>query len=125
MEKNGEIKAIITGVMWLSYLAMLWFTLPQLGTWTILLAFVMMMPLMGGMNFMWVGRREGRREKMTINRNVMVEKRKREKIDSVLYDLSDEELMSLKERLLEGELDEDVLHKAIMHDDGEILRGKR
>src|SRR5215213_559528 len=49
-------KSAATAVMWLSYLAMVWFSFTPLGIWAILLAFVLMMPLMGGMAFMWTGK---------------------------------------------------------------------
>jgi hypothetical protein len=120
-------KASATAVMWLSYLAMIWFSFSQLGVWSILLAFVMMLPLMGGMAFMWTSKSGGRREPMIKVELGEMEKRKRERLDSVLRDLSSEELMRLKERLSDGSVDDEDLYERMVGDDGElqVRRSKR
>src|SRR5690349_10872106 len=100
-------KAAATAIMWLSYLAMIWFSFSPLGIWAILLAFVLMMPLMGGMAFMWTTKSGERREPMIKIESGETEKRKRERLDSVLRDLSDEDLMRLKERLLDGTVNDE------------------
>jgi hypothetical protein len=119
-------KASATAVMWLSYLAMIWFSFSQLGVWSILLAFVMMLPLMGGMAFMWTSK-SSRREPMIKVELGEMEKRKRERLDSVLRDLSSEELMRLKERLSDGSVDDEDLYERMVGDDGElqVRRSKR
>lgn len=50
------------------------------------------------------------------------EKRKRNHIDSVLHDLTDSDLMRLKQRLVTGTVDDDVLYDEFMGDDGEFYR---
>lgn len=53
--------------------------------------------------------------------SVSLEKRKRERIDNVLRDLSDEDLMRLKQRLMDGSVDDDLLEAQIIGDDGELI----
>jgi hypothetical protein len=47
------------------------------------------------------------------------EKRKRETLDNVLRDLSDEQLDTLRQRLSDGTIDDDVLERRIVGTDGE------
>jgi hypothetical protein len=49
------------------------------------------------------------------------EKRKRERLDSVLRNMSDDELMSLKRRLSEGDFGDEPM----IDDDGELIYGGR
>lgn len=49
------------------------------------------------------------------------EKRKRDRIDSVLRDLSDEDLHRLQERLSAGTINDDVLYQQLVGDDGEFV----
>ena len=51
-----------------------------------------------------------------------IEKRKRERIDSVLRDLSNDDLQSLRQRLQDGDIDNDLLYEHIVGDDGELIR---
>lgn len=54
------------------------------------------------------------------------EKVKRERIDGVLRDLSNEELIALKQRLSDGTVDDDVLYQRMtLSDDGEIVPMER
>jgi|GEM_PF-1668045 len=50
------------------------------------------------------------------------EKRKRERLDNVLRDLSDEDLLILQKRLQNGAIDDSVLYDRLMGDDGEIVK---
>jgi hypothetical protein len=52
-----------------------------------------------------------------------LEKRKRERIDSVLRDLSSEDLLRLKERLNDGTLNDELLYNQLVDDDGELIDG--
>jgi hypothetical protein len=113
-------KAGVTAAMWLSYLAMIWFSFGQLGVWAILLAFVLMMPLMGAMAFMWTGKAGERRDSTIKAEAGDLEKRKRERLDSVLRDLSDEDLTRLKEKLTDGSVDDELLYDRIVGEDGEL-----
>lgn len=50
------------------------------------------------------------------------EKVKRERIDGVLRDLSNEELVALKKRLSDGTMDDDLLYERMsLSDDGELI----
>jgi len=51
-------------------------------------------------------------------------KRKRDELDAVLRNLSDEELIRLRRRLGEGSLSEEMLYEELLGDDGE-LRSRR
>jgi hypothetical protein len=120
--KHQEIKAIITGLIWFSYLGMVWFTIPLLSNWAVLLAFVMTFPLVAAMGFMWSATTEGQASNPDSAEN---EKRKRERLDSVLRDLSDEDLLRLKERLMNGSINAVSLEEALIGEDGELLRERR
>ena len=48
------------------------------------------------------------------------EKRKRERLDSVLRDMSDEDLIRLKERLVDGTVNDEVLYERMVGEDGEL-----
>lgn len=48
------------------------------------------------------------------------EKRKRDRIDAVLRDLSDDDLVRLRERLATGHIDDDLLYDRMVGDDGEL-----
>lgn len=50
-----------------------------------------------------------------------LEKRKRERIDSVLRDLSDDDLLRLRERLVDGTVGDDMLEEQLIGDDGELM----
>lgn len=50
-----------------------------------------------------------------------LEKRKRERIDSVLRELSDEDLMRLKQRLIDGTINDEMIEQQIVGEDGELM----
>ena len=52
------------------------------------------------------------------------DKRKRETLDNVLRDLSDEQLDRLRQRLSDGTIDDDVLERRIIGADGEFLHDR-
>lgn len=49
------------------------------------------------------------------------EKRKRANLDTVLRDLSDDDLVRLRQRLQDGTVDDEVLYDNLVGDDGELL----
>ncbi len=61
------------------------------------------------------------REKEYKNVEQSSEKRKRERLDTVLRDLSDEDLIRLKRRLEDGVIDDEVLYERMVGDDGELV----
>jgi hypothetical protein len=52
------------------------------------------------------------------------DKRKRETLDNVLRDLSDEQLTTLRQRLQDGTIDDEVLQQRIVGNDGEFLHDR-
>lgn len=50
------------------------------------------------------------------------EKRKRERIDTVLRDLSNDDLLALRERLQDGNINDEILYEHLIGDDGELIR---
>lgn len=50
-----------------------------------------------------------------------IEKRKRQRLDSVLRDLSDDDLIALRHRLSEDDLDDSALYQRLVGDDGDLL----
>jgi hypothetical protein len=65
---------------------------------------------------------KARRAKATSEDNSSLEKRKRDRIDSVLRDLSDEDLLRLRQRLNDGIINDDSLEEQLIGEDGELLR---
>lgn len=51
-----------------------------------------------------------------------VEKRKRERLDTVLRDLSNDDLIALRERLQDGTIDDEILYEQMVGDDGELMQ---
>jgi hypothetical protein len=120
-------KSVATIIIWLSYLVMIWaaMTIGQLGAWAILLAFVLMLPLIPILGLMWsapfmVGS-ESSKSKQQQTTLEEVEKRKRDRLDAVLRDLSDDDLQRLKQRLADGTIDESKLYNHLVGDDGELV----
>jgi hypothetical protein len=64
---------------------------------------------------------KARSAKTTSQDNSSLEKRKRERLDSVLRDLSDEDLLRLRQRLNDGTINEDALEEGLIGEDGELL----
>jgi len=58
----------------------------------------------------------------SISEEFFGEKRKRDELDDVLRDLSDEELIRLRQRLSDGSVDDDMLYEQIIGTDGEFVR---
>lgn len=115
-------RVIATGFMWLMYLAGIFISVEEIGGWAIGLALVLMIPLIVVSALMWSWERiSGVKEARLLNNNEKQEKRKRDRIDSVLRDLSSDDLKRLKNRLSDGTLDEDLLYDQIVGDDGELV----
>jgi hypothetical protein len=53
------------------------------------------------------------------------EKRKRDRLDAVLRELSDEDLLRLRERLSTGDIDDDVLYERLVGEDGEFIQARK
>jgi uncharacterized membrane protein len=70
--------------------------------------------------FMWVGSESGSR---TSNRTGSREEDKRERLTHALRDLSDNELIRLRQRLASGDIDDDQLARLL--DESEAAKAKR
>ena len=122
-------KSIATIIIWVTYLAMIWasMTTGQLGAWAILLAFVLMIPLIPIMGMIWAApfifghNSEASKAKQQQLSWDEVEKRKRDRLDAVLRNLSDEDLERLKQRLSDGTVNDNKLYQHLVGDDGELV----
>jgi hypothetical protein len=65
------------------------------------------------------------RNAKVVSENTSIEKRKRDRLDSVLRDLSDVDLLSLRQRLNDGTVNDDSLEEALIGEDGELKYGER
>jgi hypothetical protein len=67
-------------------------------------------------------RDETRKRQKELQKNSdTVEKRKRERIDTVLRDLSSEDLIRLRERLSDGSVDDELLYNHMVGGDDELV----
>jgi hypothetical protein len=110
-------RAIATTIIWITYLTMVGIAMGELGTWAILLAFVLMMPLIPIMGLMWNAKSSDAAEKQ----KAATSKRKREQLDTFIRDLSEEDFFHLKQRLMNQDIIEDN-SAYMLGDDGEIVR---
>ena len=116
-----EARSVATVFMWLGYLGILYMAMERLGTWSALIAFVVMIPLIVAMGMMWGAfKPESSKKEESLSAEDM-EKRKRERIDSVLRDLSDDDLLRIRERLVSGTINDEMLYEQIVGDDGELM----
>ena len=105
------IKGIVTVFVWVTYLAMLSYSMEALGVTVIGLAFVLMIPVIILSVSMWAGASAfGGSSSSKEGEETNSEKRKRDRIDSVLRDLSDDDLIRLRQRLQNGTINDDVLY---------------
>lgn len=115
-------RVITTGFMWLTYLTGIFISVGEIGAWAILLALVLMIPLIAVSALMWTWERiSGVKQARMLDGTEHQEKRKRERLDNVLRDLSSNELMRLKQRLMDGSVDDDMLYNEMIGDDGELV----
>lgn len=115
-----EARSVATVFMWLGYLGILYMAMDKLGTWSALIAFVVMIPLIIAMGMMWGAFKPGTNATQELSAED-VEKRKRERIDSVLRDLSDDDLLRIRERLVSGTINDEMLYEQMVGDDGELM----
>ncbi|MGB7338494.1 MAG: hypothetical protein WBC91_06340 [Phototrophicaceae bacterium] len=118
MDKNVSIALVVS---WLAYLAVVVFMTDVIGAAVIPVAAIMMVPLIVMMNLMLGGNKK--KSKLAGMQSASsTEKRKRQRIDSMIRDMSDDELFELRQRLSDGSLDEDVMYERFVGDDGELMR---
>ena len=119
MKRN---RTLASAIMWLTYLIMVGLSLQTLGAWAILLAFVLMMPLLGAMGIMW---NNDNISVETSPRGFIIEtedeKHKGIPIDSVLNDFSNDDLKMLRERLIREGIDDDIYYDYGFDDSESLL----
>lgn len=119
--RDGNFKAGVVFLMWITYLAFLIIAGDAIeGGWLFALAMVAAVPLLTGMGVVWRMYREDQR---TVSYEDQ-EKRKRDRLDEVLRDLSDDDLIRLRERLSDGTVDDDLLYEQMLGTDGEFVRSR-
>jgi hypothetical protein len=64
---------------------------------------------------------KARTAKVTGQDEAAIEKRKRDRLDTVLHDLSDADLLRLRQRLNDGTINDDALEEHLIGEDGELL----
>lgn len=112
------IRWLMTLIVWLCYLASVFF----IGEWfalgggVIALALILVLPLLVLMFAIWSDEVE---HKKPTEASDDLEKRKRDRLDAILRDLSDEQLNILKQRLTEPDFEDEVLY--MLGDDGELI----
>ena len=119
-------RAIATVVLWITYLLMIMSSMliGNLGAWSILMAFVLMMPLIPitGMMWNWGDAESSSNSNSKEASQEEIEKRKRDRLDAVLRELSDEDLHHLRKRLSVGDIDDEALYDMMIGDDGELIQ---
>jgi hypothetical protein len=122
---NTVIKALVTGFMWLIYVGAVMGGMMSVGAIVIPLAFIFMFPLLAMSAFMWDLPSKIRDIRLAerginVNEGSDVEKRKRDRLDAVLRDLSDRDLVRLKQRLAHRMIDDEDI-QLMLDDDGELV----
>jgi hypothetical protein len=122
---NTVIRALVTGFMWLIYVGSIMAGTMSIGAVVIPLAVIFMFPLLAMSAFMWdlpTKIRDIRLAERGINASATsdVEKRKRDRLDTVLRDLSDRDLVRLKQRLAHRMIDDEDI-QYLLDDDGELV----
>jgi hypothetical protein len=111
---SGEVLAL----MWVVFLGASIFILNAFGMIGTIAIFVLSIPLMALSAMIHNTLPKVQVEKSS---DEDISKRKRETLDNVLRDLSDEQLETLRRRLQDGTIDDDVLERRIVGADGEFL----
>lgn len=114
MEKLDKTLA----VAWIAYLGAVIYLANLMGAVVIPVAAIMMVPLIVMMNI--IAKRDKVSHKMSSAKGTS-KKRKRKSIDNMIRDMSDDELYELRQRLQDGDFEEDEFYGHIS-DDGELVR---
>ncbi|MAU12606.1 MAG: hypothetical protein CL607_22485 [Anaerolineaceae bacterium] len=117
------VKALVTAFMWTLLLGLIGISMTQIGGLAIVLALVLMIPLLAIMAFMWVVDSEPARisaESRSKSFSSKRDKRKRQNLDAMLDNLSDEQIEELRMRL--GDVDYNSSNgRYAVSDDGELV----
>ena len=117
------VKALVTAFMWTLLLGLIGISMTQIGGLAIVLALVLMIPLLAIMAFMWVVDSDAAHNvtrSVSGARSSKRDKRKRQNLDALLDDLSDEQIDELRMRL--GDVDYNSSNgRYAVSDDGELV----
>ncbi|MAU12609.1 MAG: hypothetical protein CL607_22500 [Anaerolineaceae bacterium] len=114
-------RSIASVLIWMGYLIGL-LLLGQsfdLGGGVIALAFVLALPVIAMTVTMWENKSAAEKQAESETSGDLLEKRKRDRLDAILRELSDEQLAALKQRLSEPDFEDEVLY--MLGDDGELV----
>lgn len=117
---NRETTLVVLGVMWLTYVIATIYILSSFGMAIIPIVLFMTFALIAMSRIISGIREDSSMQSDTADDTR--EKRKRDRLDAVLRDLSDDELHRLRDRLQYGTIDDALLERRIIGDDGELLR---
>ncbi|MGJ3237096.1 MAG: hypothetical protein ACFE0Q_00165 [Anaerolineae bacterium] len=111
----------LTGIVWawFGYLAVIVYLANTLGPVAIPFAAIMIAPLVVMMKM--VIDSDNKKGAHTEQNLQAFEKRKRQRLDDMIRDMSDEELEELYQRLQNGNIDEDLLYERVVGSDGELM----
>lgn len=116
---NNYAKIALTVFIWLTtiiaFIVSLAIGLPTIGAAIIPIVVFLFGGAIMAMGFIW---QWGAQDNSTV---VEAEKRKRERLDTVLRGMSNDDLMALKRRIMDGDFDEGEL----VDEEGELLIGSR
>lgn len=122
-QNNVVVRVMATALIWITYLGGSVAAVIEMAGWGVLLAIVLMIPAIVFTGLLWAWERiSGVTQQRLQAVSEEGEKRKRDRIDNVLRDLSDKDLLRLRERLSDGDIDDDLLYEHIVGDDGELIR---
>ncbi len=122
---NGHIiaRVLATAFIWITFMGGMVTAVIEMAGWGILLALIMMIPAMAFTAFIWLWERiSGISTQQLQSVAQQSEKRKRNTMESLLSNLSDDERNHLRHRLEDDDTDEHY-HRGIS-DDGELIYQK-
>ena len=120
---NGHIiaRVMVTGLIWITYMMGSVASVMEMAGWGVLLALILMIPAIVFTALIWSWERiSGVSGNRMQSMKEQAEKRKRSRVDSVLSDLSDEDLRHLRERLTDSEMADNRIFDHVS-DDGELV----
>jgi|GEM_PF-3996299 len=115
-------RVMATGLIWMTYLAGTVTAVIEMAGWGVLLALILMIPAIVFTALLWTWERiSGVAEHRMQSVAEHSAKRKRRSMDNLLNDLSDDDLMHLRNRLEEGKIQDNMHYNQGISDDGELV----
>lgn len=120
---NGHVVARVmaTALIWITYMGGSVASVMEMAGWGVLLALILMVPAIAFTGLIWTWERiSGVAGNRMQSMAEQAEKRKRSRVDSVLSDLSDNDLARLRDRLADSEREDERVFDHVS-DDGELV----